>query len=311
MMLLAVLFAPKDLNNELPASLQTQEQQDNNAITNHSDNLADALSVHFIDVGQGDSILIGASGHYMLIDAGENEEGKTVVNYLKEQGVETLEYVIGTHPHSDHIGGLDTVINNFQISKIILPDVTNNTKTFEEVLDAIAENGLKITKPKVGTEYKLGDGTFIIMAPNSSEYSDINNYSVVIKLVYGETSFLLTGDAEKISEEEMLENGLDLSANVLKLGHHGSSYSSSDSFLDAVGASSAIISVGRNNKYGHPMEETVNRILERGIKIYRTDESGTIVATSDGSYITFNHEPGETRNTTIPEVTATTPPASK
>ncbi|MDF2951382.1 MAG: hypothetical protein K0S18_965 [Anaerocolumna sp.] len=226
----------------------------------------------------------------MLVDAGENDEGNTVVNYLKKQGVKFLEYVIGTHPHSDHIGGLDTVISNFEINKVILPDVVSTTKTFEEVLDALSENDLRITKPEVGMEYKLEDATFIILAPNSSEYSDLNNYSIVIKIIYEETAFLLTGDAEKTSEDEMLENGLDLSADILKLGHHGSANSSTDTFLDRVGASSAIISVGRNNKYGHPMSETVNRVLDRGINLYRTDEMGTIIVTTDGTSISFNND---------------------
>lgn len=294
-----IVFLSLESKNKLTIPLQTGEQENNIEIVNDTDNLGDgedSLSVHFIDVGQGDSILINVDDHYMLVDAGENDEGNTVVNYLEKQGVKSLEYVIGTHPHSDHIGGLDTVIHNFEINKVILPDVVSTTKTFEEVLDALSEEDLKITKPEVGMEYKLGDATFIILAPNSSEYSDLNNYSIVIKVIYEETAFLLTGDAEKISEDEMLENGLDLSADILKLGHHGSANSSTNTFLDRVGASSAIISVGRNNKYGHPMSETVNRVLDRGINLYRTDEMGTIIVTTDGTAISFNNDAASENN---------------
>ena len=247
--------------------------------------------VHFIDVGQGDSILIEADEHYMLIDAGENNQGTTVVNYLKEQGVKKLDYVIGTHPHSDHIGGLDTVIHSFDIGKVILPDVIHTTKTFEDVLDAIAENGLKITKAVVGNTYSLGASSFTIVAPNASDYDELNDYSVSIKFTNGENSFLFTGDADKLSETQMLSNGIDLSADVLKLGHHGSSTSSHDKFLDEVVPDYAVISVGADNPYGHPHRETLQNLKNRNIKVFRTDKQNTIIFTSNGENITVNKEP--------------------
>ncbi len=266
------------------------------------------LSVHFIDVGQGDSILIGSGGWYMLVDAGKNQDGDTVVNYLHSQGVSHLNYVIGTHPHEDHIGGLDNVIESFDITKIIMPEAISNTKAFEDVLDAISDKGLKITKPVVGEEFSLGDASFAILAPNNSQYSDLNNYSVVIKLMFGKTSFLLTGDAEELSEKEMLVNGLDLSADVIKIGHHGSASSSSDAFLDAVGAASAVISSGRNNPYGFPAEVIINKISDRGMDLYRTDEMGTIVAVSDGNTITFHQIPDTEGVKIAPEPTITPAP---
>jgi len=243
------------------------------------------LTVHFIDVGQADSILINTGSAAMLIDAGNNADAGSVVSYINEQGIKTLDYIIGTHPHEDHIGGMDAVVNSFGIGKVILPKVQSNTKTFEDLLNAIANKGLKITSPVPGTKYILGETEFTILAPNGSGYEDVNDYSVVVKLQFGNTSFLLTGDASVQSEGEMLSKGFDLKADLLKVGHHGSRYSTSTDFLKAVSPKFAVISVGKDNSYGHPAEETINKILDAGIQLYRTDESGTIIATSDGDTI--------------------------
>jgi DNA internalization-related competence protein ComEC/Rec2 len=248
----------------------------------------DIVEVHFIDVGQGDSILIEADNSAMLIDAGENNKGSVVVDYLKSQNIKELYYVIGTHPHSDHIGGLDTVLNSFPVKKVIMPEVSHTTETYEDVLDAVEKNNLTITRPVVGSSYQLGPATFTILAPNSSSYEELNDYSIVLKLTYGNTSFLFTGDAGIASEKEMLKTGLDLSADVLKIGHHGSISSSSKEFLDAVNPSYAMICVGKNNDYGHPHAETLRALKERDIKLYRTDMQGTVVFTSDGKNISVN-----------------------
>ncbi|NLJ97576.1 MAG: MBL fold metallo-hydrolase [Clostridiales bacterium] len=243
------------------------------------------LKVHIIDVGQGDAILIESDNQYMLIDAGEKGMSNIVIDYLEETGVNELDYVIATHPHSDHIGGLADVIDYYHVDKIIMPDVVHTSKTFENLLDTISENELKITKPIIGNEYTIGEATFVIIAPNSSYYDALNNYSVGIKLIYKENSFIFAGDAEKESEYEMLECGIDLDADVLKLSHHGSTTSSSQRFLDAVTPSIAIVSAGIDNQYGHPHAEILQAIKERKITLYRTDKEGTIILKADGENI--------------------------
>ncbi|KOM98642.1 hypothetical protein ACP49_05810 [Clostridium botulinum] len=246
------------------------------------------VTVHYINVGQGDSILIQQDGHNMLIDAGTNAAESTVVNYLKSKGITKLDYIIGTHPHEDHIGGLDKVIDNFTVDKVIMPRVTHTTQTFKDVITSIQNKGLKITIPKAGDKYSLGGADFTILAPNNSSYSNLNNYSVVIKLKFGNRSFIFTGDAESLSEGEILAKQLDISGDVLKLGHHGSRTATSQKFLDKVNPSYAIISCGKNNKYNHPHQEILNKLKAKNIKVYRTDEVGTIIATSNGSDLNFN-----------------------
>lgn len=252
------------------------------------------LKVHFIDVGQGDSIFIQSGEHDMLIDAGENDQGDTVVTYLHSQGIDKLDYVIGTHPHSDHIGGLDDVINNFSIDKVILPPVEHTTKTYEDVLDAISSQGLNVTKPVAGDTYKLGDASFQIIAPNGNYGDDLNNWSVGIKLTNGNNSFVMCGDAESQAESDICANGINLSADVLKLGHHGSKTATSGAFLNKVNPDYAVISCGMGNSYGHPHKETLNKLYSKGIKIFRTDEQGTVIATSDGTDITWSTQPSTT-----------------
>lgn len=253
---------------------------------------ASDLKVSFIDVGQADSILIQANDKFMLVDAGNNEDSTTIINYLKSQGVNKLDYVIGTHPHEDHVGSLDTVIKTFEIGTIIMPQKQANTKTFEDVLDSISAKGLSITKPVVGTKYELGSASFTILSPNKSNYGDeLNNWSVGIKLVNGNNSFVMCGDAEEQAESDIVANGIDISADVLKVGHHGSATSTLQAFLNKVNPTYAVISCGKNNSYGHPTEQTLNKLNDKGIQIFRTDDQGTIIATSDGNEITWNAEP--------------------
>lgn len=249
---------------------------------------ASSMEVHFIDVGQGDSALIRSGGQTLLIDAGENDQGDRVVSYLKSLGIERLDYVVGTHPHSDHIGGLDTVLRAFDVGTVILSPKAHTTRTFEDVLDAVEEKGLTLTKPVVGDEYPLGDATFRIIAPNGDYGDDLNNWSVGLQITDGETSFLFTGDGESQAEADMAANGISLRSDVLKLGHHGSSTSSSTLFLDAVDPDYAVISCGTGNSYGHPHQETLEKLEERGIQFFRTDQQGTIIAYSDGKTITWN-----------------------
>ncbi len=244
------------------------------------------MKVHYIDVGQGDSELIQIGDKNVLIDAGCNDN--KALNYLKSQGISKLDCVIATHPHEDHIGGMTSVINNFEVGEFYAPKVTHTTRTFENMIKALQSKGLKITTKNVGDTLTIGNATMQFLAPNSSMYQDLNNYSIVTRLKYGNTSYLFTGDAESLSEGEILAKQLDISADVLKLGHHGSHSSTSQAFLDKVNPQYAIVSCGKGNDYGHPHKETIDKLNAKNIEILRTDVSGTIVSTSNGNDISFN-----------------------
>lgn len=254
---------------------------------------AGQMQVHFIDVGQGDATLIACDGHYMLIDAGNNDKGTTVQSYLMSQGVEKLDYVIGTHPDADHIGGLDVVIYKFDCDTIIMPDVANDTRTYDDVVQAMKFKGYQTTYPVVGETYTLGGATFTIVAPNADYGNDMNDWSVGVLVQNGNNRFLFTGDAEEKAEEDILNNGIDISADVYAAAHHGSKTATSQAFLDKVSPTYVVISAGEGNKYGHPHAEVLNRLRAAGISVFRTDEQGTIVATSDGNDITWNCSPSE------------------
>lgn len=247
------------------------------------------LEVHYIDVGQGDATLIKCGSHAMLIDGGNNNKGTTVQLYLKKQGVESLDYVIGTHPDADHIGGLDVIVYKYNCDTVIMPDYEKDTKTYQELVDVIHDKNMKITYPVVGEQYALGEAKFTIIAPNSNSYGgNANDYSVAILLEYGKNSFLFTGDAEEASEAEMLTNGIDISADVYKVAHHGSRSASTQEFLNAVHPKYAVISCGEGNSYGHPHAEVLNRLRSMGVEVFRTDEQGSIIASSDGENINWN-----------------------
>ncbi len=252
-------------------------------------NSGEELMVYFLDVGQADSILIRAGNNNMLIDAGNNEDGALIVSYLKELGVEQLDYVVGTHPHEDHIGGMDDIINNFDIETYMMPDVLSTTKTFEDVLTALSNNNLTYLVPKEGSSYDLGSADVKIIYVGE-EGGDLNDASVVLKLTYGDNSFLFTGDATSNVEEELLESNANIKSDVLKVAHHGSDYSSTNEFIDAVNPEYAVISVGKNNSYNHPSLNTLEKFNKRNIKVYRTDEDNTIIFTSNGSDLIITTE---------------------
>lgn len=244
------------------------------------------LTVHFIDVGQGDCTLIESKGHFALIDAGEYSERKKVISYLYKEGVEHLDFIISTHPHSDHCGSLSEVIRHFDTPMLISPNADSDSPSWEYVLDACDERGVQYETPEVFDTYKVGAATLTVLSPaTDAVYSNLNNYSVITRVEYGNSSFMLTGDAEALVEKELVRSGCDLSADVLKCGHHGSSSSTCEQFLQAVNPAAAVISCGKNNDYGHPHKEVKNILKDYNIPVYRTDLDGNIVATTDGEKI--------------------------
>jgi competence protein ComEC len=260
-------------------------------ITPSTTPLTQSLKVTFLDVGQADCTIIQYGTNSMIIDAGGNATATSLIATINKMGITKFDVVIGTHPHEDHIGGLDAVINNFNIGAIYMPKVSNNTKTFEDVLLAIKNKGLTITTPIPGSSFTLGSNVqCTVLAPNGQSYPDLNSYSIVIKMTCNNISFLFTGDAETDSEMEMLAKGYNLKVDVLKVGHHGSASSTSPGFLNGVSPKYAVIFVGKENTYGHPHHETLNKLNNAGVKIYRTDLNGTITFTVIDSNIAITAE---------------------
>ncbi len=307
----------KKNTEQTKSSKNTEESKVKEADTTQASGVSGQLKVSYIDVGQADSILIQQGSSSMLIDAGNNGDSETVKSYISSQGITKLDFVVGTHPHEDHIGGLDYVINNFQIGKIYMPKATSTTKTFQDVITAIKNKGMQISEPTVGETFKVGEANCTILGPINSKNDDLNTYSIVIKVVFGNNKFLFTGDAQDSSEQDMINKGFDLSADVLKVGHHGSHTSTSQAFLDKVNPKYAVISVGKGNDYGHPHQEVMTRLQAKNIPVYRTDENGTIVATSDGTNIKFNTNAGSYKyngtgsSSTSTSSTTNTPAPSK
>lgn len=249
--------------------------------------------VTYIDVGQGDSTLISCGSKNILIDAGENNMGDEVIAKLKSLGVNHLDYVIGTHAHSDHIGGLDTVISSIETENIILCDLPEklipDTKTYTDLLSAISSNDVNLIAAEPKKSFDIGEGKLTILGP-TKEYSDQNNMSIVARFDFGETSFLFTGDAETKPEGDLVSSGAQLDADVLKVGHHGSNTSSSKKFIQAVSPDYAIIEVGAGNEYNHPSDDTIDTLNQIGAEVYRTDLNGCITVTTDGKEITLETE---------------------
>lgn len=246
------------------------------------------LKVHFIDVGQGDSILIQQDDKNMLIDTGPYAKADAAVSYLKKQNIKKLDYLVLTHPHEDHIGGAGTIINNFDIGTVYMPKVTANTPSYKITINVMKRKGLKAGEISPGLSFKLGQADCIILGPINPIPGDLNTYSIVIKLTFGSNKFLFTGDAQYSNEDDMIKSGFDLTADVLKVGHHGSYTSTTKNFLSIVNPKYAVISCGKGNDYGHPHKETLNKLKEKNIRFFRTDEDGTVVITcGQGQFLNF------------------------
>ena len=249
------------------------------------------LVVHFLDVGQADSILVQLpNGQVMLIDGGNTSDADSIINYLHLHDIKLIDYLIATHPHADHIGGLPKIIETFDIGQVYMPRVSHNTQTFERLLTSIQSKGLQIDSARAGVSIlSIPDLQIDVIAPVRDDYRDLNDHSAIIKVTFCNVSFLFAGDAEELSEGHITA---DVSSDILKVGHHGSDTSTCEDFLRKVAPAYAVISVG-NNSYGHPADTTLSRLNDAGVNVFRTDLQGTLVFTSDGTVITVNANPVE------------------
>ena len=266
-----------------------QPPQNNSGIETTQPSAEENFQMHFIDVGQALSVLVECDGQFMLYDGGNVDDGSLVVSYLQNQGVEELQYVFCSHAHEDHVGGLAAALAYFPANHVYSPVTEASTKCFQNFIKYTQQQGLQVEVPAVGTVWQLGSATVQLLGP-IKQYNDTNDTSLVLRIDYGSTSFLLTGDMESDAERDLVESGANLKADVLQVGHHGSSTSSSYIFMNAVLPEMGIISCGANNKYGHPHEETLSILRDAGVDTYRTDLLGTITIGSDGSNYTVSSE---------------------
>ena len=265
------------------------------------------FEMHFIDVGQALSVLVECDGQFMLYDGGNVDDGSLVVSYLQKQGVEHLQYVFCSHAHEDHVGGLAAVMAKFPAGHAYSPVTEGSTKCFNDFVKYTQQQGLQLEAPSVGTVWPLGSATVTLLGP-VTQYSETNNTSLVLRIDYGSTSFLLTGDMEKTAETDLVNSGANLKADVLQVGHHGSSTSTGYLFLNAVLPEMGVISCGTGNKYGHPHEETLSILRDAKVDVYRTDLQGTITIGSDGQNFTVGTErfvPDSQLNPTDPSSSST------
>lgn len=243
------------------------------------------FQIHFIDVGQADAALISCDGHHMLIDGGNRDDSSRIYSVLQKAGIDHLHLLVGSHAHEDHIGGISAAFQAADVDLVLSPVTEYDSKVFKIFKSKAEEQGSGLTVPSVGSTYELGSATVKILGLNGGE--DTNDTSIILKVTYGETSFLFTGDAEYDGEHAVLESGADLSATVLKVGHHGSDTSTCYPFLRAVMPQYAVISVGAGNSYGHPNDDTLSKLRDAGVEVFRTDLQGDIFCTSDGKTVSF------------------------
>lgn len=248
-------------------------------------NKVNNLEVQFLDVGEAESILIRYQDKNILIDAGNNADGKKLVDYFNSLNITKFDYLIGTHAHEDHVGGMDDIINNYKINHFYMPSKLTTTKTFEDILDSLDKNNISFETPNKGKIIKLLDTKLKILSIDN-DAEELNDTSIVIKMTYKNVSFLFTGDISSKVENALLSE--DISSTVLKIAHHGSSYSSTYNFLEKTNPKYAVIEVGKNNSYNHPAKSVINRLNKLNIKTYRTDKNNTIVFKTDGNNIEIN-----------------------
>lgn len=245
------------------------------------------LTVHFLDVQHADSILLACGGEYALVDGGYPESGERIVSYMRQQGIKELDLLVGTHPHGDHIGGLPQVLNTFPTETVWTSQLPYTNDYVSNFTNAVTRNGADFVQPRPGESFRLGDATIDVIGPLNLRYEEANDLSLVLMVTYGDTRFLLTGDMEEVAERELVEAGVDLKADVLKVGHHGSSSSTSYRFLRAVAPTYGVISLAAANEYGHPHRDPMSRLMDADVTIYRTDKMYDVVAFSDGETISF------------------------
>ena len=248
------------------------------------------MAVHFIDVGQGLAILVQSGGENLLYDGGNRAHADEVVQYLKNQQIETIDYMISSHYDEDHLGGLVKCLDNFEVEHVLGSDYVHTSELFNTFMNTATAHAIIVEYPSVGDTYEFGTGSFTVMAPDGISQNS-NDNSVVIRLVNGNNSFMFMGDAEETSEQDMISTGMNLDCDVLSLGHHGSASSTTWDLLEASTPSWAVISCGQDNSYGHPAAETMGKLKDMDIPVFRTDDQGTIIALSDGNVISWNQEP--------------------
>lgn len=249
------------------------------------------MTVHFLDVGQGLSIFVQSRDETLIYDGGDRDKSSFVVAYLQEQGVTEIDYLINSHYDSDHLAGLIGCLNAFEVDHVICSDYVDDTKPYQSFVDTVQKQGLTMEHPAAGDEISFGTGKFIVLAPETIDENDSNGNSVAIKLINGDTSFIFTGDAESNSEAAMCQSGIDLDCDVLVPSHHGSATGTSWEFLQQTVPEYAVISCGKDNQYGHPHKDTMDKLEAMEIQVFRTDLQGTIVVSSDGQKLTWDREP--------------------